>query len=1049
VRTTWKVAGLLFCSGACALIYQTVWMRQFRLIFGASTLATAAVLSIFMGGLGIGSALLGKRADRHPNPLRFYGNLELSIAATAALSQLLLWLIAKIYFGIGGSVTLGLFFATLLRLILATIVLAAPTFLMGGTLPAVARTVESNDDEGRRRVALLYGANTLGAVIGTLASTFFMLEALGNRRTLLVAVLLNALVGIVARNIPSPGPAPRDHPLPVGGGSRDAVLPLPAGEGRGEGPTLVLAAAALVGFVFLLMELVWYRMLAPLLGGTTFTFGLILAIALLGIGLGGAAYAFWSGRARATVGGFALTCSLEAVAIAIPFALGDRLAIQTNLMRSLGAIGFGGFVISWTLLTFVVVFPAAFIAGIQFPLLISLLGRGEEAVGRHVGLAYAWNTAGAIAGSLAAGFGLLPLLTAPGAWRLAIILLALLGITATVMARRVAPAAIAVLAIAATFALGPTALWRHSGIGAGRAEHPESINTTREWVNSSRRSLVWDVDGRESSVALVDTADYAFIVNGKADGSARGDAGTQVMAGLVGAILHPNPRRALVIGLGTGSTAGWLGAVPTIQRVDVVELEPAVLRVARACSPVNHDVLHNPKVHIRIADAREVLLAARDRYDIIFSEPSNPYRAGIASLFTEEFYRAASARLNGNGIFLQWLQGYDVDSQTIRTIYATVCAVFPHVETWQTDTGDLLLVATQNRVIYDFDFLRDKVRREPFRSALTHAWRVESVEGFLSHYVARDTLARTLAQQEEERNTDDRTLIEFGFARGLGGEERFNMDELTALARNRREDRPGPTRGFIDWSAWASNRAAIPYLNALAQSPTIEDQARRRAAEHYDRGELGQTLTEWRAHPWPPVNTAELVMLAESLADGGSNAAAPYADQLRPWEATDADAVLARLQFRQGKFDGAAASLERVFVASRHDPWPTVALIGRSLDLAMNVSRNHTYAPRMFRALEGPFAAGQWEDMRKFYRAMIASEMEGCGPHTVQALREMEPWPPWRKELLTLRRDCYDKGMMPALAKRAARDLADFVSAEPRPLLAPSRSPSESSSGLQ
>ena len=151
MRSTWKVAALLFCSGACALIYQTVWMRQFRLIFGASTAATAAVLAIFMGGLGLGSAILGKRADAQPNPLRFYGTLELMIAAAAALSQPLLWLVAKIYFATGGSVTLGLLVASMVRLALATLVLGAATVLMGGTLPAAARAVESDDDEGRRR----------------------------------------------------------------------------------------------------------------------------------------------------------------------------------------------------------------------------------------------------------------------------------------------------------------------------------------------------------------------------------------------------------------------------------------------------------------------------------------------------------------------------------------------------------------------------------------------------------------------------------------------------------------------------------------------------------------------------------------------------------------------------------------------------------------------------------------------------------------------------------------------------------------------------------
>src|SRR5947207_12698683 len=163
-RSTATPAALLFFSGACALTYQTVWLRQFRLIFGASTFATAAVLAIFMGGLGVGSAILGKCADAHPRPLAFYGNLELLIALSAALSPALLWLVAKAYFAIGGSVKLGLFFATVVRLVLSALVLAIPTILMGGTLPAAARAIETSDDAGRRRLALLYGVNTLGAV---------------------------------------------------------------------------------------------------------------------------------------------------------------------------------------------------------------------------------------------------------------------------------------------------------------------------------------------------------------------------------------------------------------------------------------------------------------------------------------------------------------------------------------------------------------------------------------------------------------------------------------------------------------------------------------------------------------------------------------------------------------------------------------------------------------------------------------------------------------------------------------------------------------------
>lgn len=1033
MRTTWKVAGLLFCSGACALIYQTVWMRQLRLIFGASTYATAAVLAIFMGGLGIGSAILGRRADTHPQPLRFYAHLELMIAGASALSPLLLWIVAKIYFGIGGSVTLGNFLATIVRLLLAALVLGAPTLLMGGTLPAAARAAESNDDAGRRRVALLYGVNTLGAVTGTLLSTFFMLEVFGNQRTLYVAVLLNALVGIVARQIPSGAREPLRND--EGGPSLHSQLGISA--------TAILAAAALTGFVFLLMELVWYRMLAPLLGGSTFTFGLILAIGLLGIGLGGAAYSFWGGGGRATVGGFALTCSLEAAAMALPFALGDRLAILANLLRSLGTLGFQGHVISWTLLTMIVVFPAAFIAGVQFPLLISLLGRGQEDVGRQVGLTYAWNTAGAIAGSLTGGFGILPLLTAPGTWRAVVILLALLAIAAMVFAARgrqievaIASTLIAAAAIGGTFALGPTAAWRHSGIGAQRAQIPDSINSTRDFLYSNRRTKVWDEDGRESSVALFDTSDLAFIINGKADGSTRGDAGTQVMAGLVGGILHPNPRRALVIGLGTGSTAGWLGAIPGVERVDVVELEPAVLRVAAACHDVNHEVLRNPKVHIRIGDAREVLLVSRDRYDIIFSEPSNPYRAGIASLFTEEFYRASAARLNRGGFFLQWLQTYDVDSQTIRTIYATIGSAFAHVETWQTDQGDLLLAATRDPIVLDADVLRARVAQEPFRSALTHAWRVESLEGFLSHFIARDTLAGTIAGQEKERNTDDRTLIEFGFARGLTEKERFSMNELAALAKTRGEDAPARVRGPIDWAAVGANRSSIEYVNFTPRNPSPDDLSRHRAAGYYGDGALTSVFNEWRAHKWQPVNSAELVMIGEALADAGSEDAAAYAERLRVWQPVDADAIMARLRVRQGRVAEAVVLLEHVFIACRRDPWPTVDLIGRSLDLALNAAREqHRYAAQLFNSMSQPFAAGLWNDTRRFYLVLLAKEIQGCGPATTDKLRALEPWPPWRKDLLQLRRDCYQSAMMSDLATRAKREWEEFVAAEPAQLM--------------
>jgi spermidine synthase len=1028
MRRTPSAASLLFFSGACALAYQTTWLRQFRLIFGASTLATAAVLAIFMGGLGLGSAVLGKRADRHPRPLAFYGGLELLIALSAALSQPLLWIVAKVYIALGGSTILGAGGATIVRLILSAIVLALPTFLMGGTLPAAARAVETSEDTGRRNLAVLYSVNTLGAVFGTLVSTFWMLEALGNRNTLFVATVVNVIIGFTARAI-----------------ATDVTAESPGEEAEvvenAAPPAFVLAAAATTGFAFLLMELVWYRMLSPLLGGTTFMFGLILAVALLGIGLGGAAYSLRGAGTRATAGGFALTCTLEAAAIIFPYALGDRIAVVANLLRPLGTLGFHGHILAWTAITLVSVFPAAFIAGIQFPLLIALLGRGREQVGRHVGFAYAFNTAGAIIGSLAGGFGLLPILSAPGCWVLVALLLVAIGVVGIFIAARArqfafvtAAVVAAMLAISGTTALGPTALWRHSGIGAGRAAEPSSKNEVRAWINGVRRTLLWDADGRESSIAATISDDLGFIVNGKADGSARGDAGTQVMSGIVGAVIHPNVRTALVIGLGTGSTAGWLGAVPSIERVDVVELEPVVLRIAHDFAAVNHDVLANPKVRIQIGDAREVLLVSRRQYDVVFSEPSNPYRAGVASLFTREFYQSVSQRLAPGGMFIQWVQTYDVDTRTVATIYRTMNSVFPHVETWRAEWGDLLLIGTRDPIVYDADLIRSRVMHRPLGQALSYAWRTEGLEGFFSHYVARDTTATAIAATTTDVNTDDRTPIEFGFARGLAAQSGFSTNQMMAFAQKRGEFTPARVRGSINWATVMLHRASTAEVTVPSPFPlpAYDDHHKFAVAFKID---FATARAEYDRTHIIPVNSDELAKIAAVNADAGREIAASMAQQLRGAHPAEADAIIAQLRAQQGRNEEAADHMVAAFNAYRSDPWPEQSVMGRTFDAAIAVAQTSpARAAKIYAALDKPFAAAQWEDARKYYRVFVGAAMMRCGPATLRALAAIEPWPHWRENVLRARADCYSRAGLPSLADDARHDLAEYEANQPASL---------------
>ena len=1033
-----KLAPLLFGSGMCALMYQIAWFREFRMVFGASTAATAAVLAVFIGGLGAGSLVLGPRVDRHPKPVRFYGQLEMMIAGFAAITPGLLWLVRRIYIAAGGTPRLGLAGGTVVRLLLTTAVLAAPTFLMGGTLPAAARGVEADEDLARRRTGLLYGINTLGAVVGCATSTFFMLETFGTRATLWLACAVNLGVALAAQRMGSrrtpPAAAESD------GHSKEAVQ-----ERTSRPPAwFSLGAAGIVGFAFFLMEMVWYRMLGPILGGTVFTFGLILAVALLGIGLGGAFYSFF-GISRATLGGFASTCLVEALLVGLPYALGDRIAVWTLLLRSFGVFGFSGLLLGWTLVTVIVVLPAAFVAGVQFPLLIALLGRGKEHVGRQIGLAYAFNTLGAIVGSLAGGFGLLPLLTAPGCWRLVVWVLVALGLLAASMASRAderwgRAVFAAVLGIADLFTLrakGPTAVWRHSPIGVGRveAEATSSPTALRAWMNDERRAVRWEADGVESSVALANAEGWAFVVNGKIDGSARGDAATQVMGGLVGGILHPNPKTALVIGLGTGSTAGWLGSVPGIERVDVVEFEPVIRSVARACVSVNRNVLENPKVVIAIGDAREYLLTTKRRYDIIFSEPSNPYRAGIASLFTREYYEAALSRLDADGLFLQWVQAYNVDGQAVRTIYATLGSVFPEVETWELAVNDLLLVASRKPISHRADDVRARIAEEPYRSALAVAWRSIDLEGFLAHYVARSSLTRVIAQAERGRlNTDDRTLVEFGFARSAADNDALSGDDVRDLARTLDAHRPDDFEGDVDWKRVDEQWAGFLVTEEEPRDPpdSFDDgqKARVKAESQFLAGDPSRTLSFWLSQRRDPQSPTELAVVAEAFASAGDERARAYIERLRAHQPTEAEAIYGRLLLRQGKAKEATSALEAMFERHRRDAWPWVVVTKHAFDTVSEIAAaDPSLAERLYRAIASPLPVYLLEARRLETMLKIAMKTKLSVP-CAETLRLFEPHVPWRKEVLEWRAACY-RTAGDSEASLASRELAELLLQSP------------------
>jgi spermidine synthase len=696
--------------------------------------------------------------------------------------------------------------------------------------------------------------------------------------------------------------------------------------------------------------------------------------------------------------------------------------------------------------TCIVVFPVAFVAGIQFPLLIALLGQGARDVGRHTGAAYAWNTGGAILGSLAGGFGLLPLMGALGTWRAVAVLLVAFAAAAAFVSMRTekrllglaSPAAAALIAMALLFSTGPTAAWRYSAIGAGRAKVGTTRNEIRDWMHARRRMAQWTAEGMESSICLTNSQGLALLNNGKSDGNVKVDAATVVMLGITGGLLHPNPKSALVVGLGTGMTAGWLAAIPCVERVDVVELEPAVREVARRCSAANCNVLDNPKVHLITGDAREVLLASSRRYDLIVSEPSNPFRAGLASLFSREFYDAVRARLNFGGILVQWVQGYEIDLSTLRSVFSTLTPVFRNVETWQTTPGDLMLVCSETPIHYDVPALRRRIQEEPIKDALLFTWRAVDLEGVLAHFVAGRSFALALAQGDGAKiNTDDRNPLEYAFARTVGQDFSWSPNDLNSAARLSNADRPDISGGDVDWARVDDERMGMYVAEgispALGAKLSVDQRRRGEALISFMKGNTAGALSAWQQQPRQPSSPTELAVVALSLADNNHDACLEYIERLRGYQPVEADAILGHFLMKQGKLAQATQALLTAFQRSRLDPWPWTTVLSGALKDAVTIStQDQSLAEPLLKALKQPFVVSILNEERMLSVLTIASRVSLAA--SVEAMQAYEPDVLWMREFLARRLEWY-QGANDPKAAIARRDLEEFLRYEPTQVL--------------
>jgi hypothetical protein len=386
---------------------------------------------------------------------------------------------------------------------------------------------------------------------------------------------------------------------------------------------------------------------------------------------------------------------------------------------------------------------------------------------------------------------------------------------------------------------------------------------------------------------------------------------------------------------------------------------------------------------------------------------------------------------------LQWVQAYEVDNRTVRTVYGTLASVFPEVETFELELNDLLLVATKKKLHYDIEQIRQRIRTEPFQSALFLAWGAANAEGFFSHYVARSSFARAIAYVERlARNTDDQNFVEFGFARSAYQTSGASALEIRELAQSRNEHQPLGLERELDWNEVEDERVRFRLFEgaetAITDRMSRDQRVRVTAYSHFLAGRFREAMDAWRSQPHDPSGRAELAMVALALADGGDDAAVAYVDRLRPFQPLEADAIMGRLRLRQGKLDEAVRALTSAFVGYRRDPWPWPIILAYALDTAKGVvTQNPETLPAIRAALSEPFALLMFDEGRI---EVLTSFAVGNEPDDscADALRAIEPHVPWELPTLTWRARCYERVHDPNAGK-ATSELEEFMEGQPTP----------------
>ena len=756
---SWEVlaVGVIFLlSGATALVYQVAWMRMLSLFFGSDVYAAAITLSVFMGGLSLGSWLAGRFGDEFGRPLLIYGFLEIGIAAYALVFPILLASFEVAYQSIyreNFEMLPWLYQGA--RFSIAALTMLIPTMLMGATLPLIIRQFAVQAPELGKHVGFFYSVNTVGALFGTAIGGFILIPTFGVNGSITIALTVNFIIGLGAIGI-------------IFRGRSQGCLPQAALRASIRAPQskkrqAVLLAIAISGMAALALEVVWMRILVQSFSSTVYAFSIMLTCFLFGIFFGSykvsrvidqhddpvrffASLEFWLGGTVALLG---------VLSFVVPFVFGTLVWGLTNVTG--GAFGVSSIIAQFIVASILIIGPTIML-GATFPIAVKIYTHDIEARALGTGSIYAANTAGAVVGALAGGFLLLPIFGARGSL---IVIAACFSIAGFILIRSkgqdqlrhflVEPGFVLALGLLVISAVAIVLLPKQTVLNFNQQQstqpnviyHGEGVSHTVDLIRSENGNTIMMINGNiEADTTMLQRRHF-------------------ILKGHLPLLLHPEPTDIAIVGLGLGITLGASERHPTVENIRLVELSPHIVEAHSYIADVTGDVLASSKINLRIDDGRTFMAMSDESFDMITADPIHPRITGVGYLYTKEYYEQIRNRLRPGGIVTQWMPMYRVSKESFDVAFRTFISVFPNTSFWYV-RGHGLFVATVDEFSIDYKILAERFDEPAVRTDMASIG-IHSAEQFLGHLLmdAGHIKEYLLRYDSNIINTDDNAYLEY------------------------------------------------------------------------------------------------------------------------------------------------------------------------------------------------------------------------------------------------------------------------------------------------